>query len=317
MQDVELQYLCCPLCHGQLLLDENLVKCQRCGQSYPVMTNMVDFYAGGDEDRVRDANIAYYDQIAEDYESSIAAKEIFNPFSQQRIEEAIAYLSSNGRNELLIDIGCGAGNIMTVAQSYFGRVIGFDISVQILRLAQEKGLLAHRADIIKLPVCSETVDAISAFSVLHHLEQPDLIFQEAYRVLRTGGYFYADNDPNLWPKRAIRNNRLYRLLRNVYHCIFEKKEEKLKSVDREIRELAEYHHFHSDGFQPEEVKKTLEGIGFREVQVIPHGNTRSLKNNNFFTCSWNLQLYMLFQILISMNMNYQRIAPMMLIIARK
>lgn len=250
MQNIELQYLCCPLCHGQLLPDEHLVKCQRCGQSYPIMTNMVDFYVEADENRIRDANIAYYDQTAEDYESSIVAKEVYNPFTQQRIEEVIVYLSSIGRDDLLIDIGCGAGNVMTIAQGHFERVVGFDISVQMLRLAQGKDLLVHRADIMKLPVRNGTVDAISAFSVLHHLEQPELVFQEAYRVLRTGGYLYTDNDPNFWPKRAVKNNRIYELFRNVYQHTFEKKEKKLESVDREIRELAEYHHFHSDGFKP-------------------------------------------------------------------
>lgn len=64
------------------------------------------------------------------------------------------------------------------------------------------------ASSMNLPLKSESVDLITANSVLHHLPEPEKFLLEARRVLKKGGILFVNHEPNL---RFSRNGFLWRM----------------------------------------------------------------------------------------------------------
>lgn len=137
---------------------------------------------------VLDANVQYHNLIASHYDSDASTSMLYTKKAQNRFEEMAIFFRKETDGALWIDIGCGTGNILKFATRYFSKAIGFDISPEMLKLAQERELDARQGNSDELPISSGTADVVSAVSVLHHLFDPDVTFSEAYRVLKRGGY---------------------------------------------------------------------------------------------------------------------------------
>ena len=91
---------------------------------------------------------------------------------------------------MLVDVGCGGGAFLRLCQERGWRAIGFDPSAQAVAYAREHGLEAYAE---KWPPCSlpgESADAVTYINVLDHLRDPFVVLQEAWRILRPGGFLY-------------------------------------------------------------------------------------------------------------------------------
>lgn len=107
---------------------------------------------------------------------------------------AIASLKSG---EVVLDLGSGAGFDAFLAAKKVGnkgRVIGVDITEEMLKKAQEnakKGKFENvefrQGDIEKLPVQDNEVDVIISNCVINLAPDKEQVFKETYRVLKPGG----------------------------------------------------------------------------------------------------------------------------------
>ena len=109
--------------------------------------------------------------------------------------EYLYHLLGDVTGKIVLDYGCGAGdNSVLIATHGADRVIGVDISTELVELA-EKRLAAH--DLSKnaefrvgsaheLPLEDESVDVVFGNAILHHLDLK-LASKEVYRVLKKGG----------------------------------------------------------------------------------------------------------------------------------
>lgn len=98
---------------------------------------------------------------------------------------------------LAVEIGCGMGRICLALHERFDRVVGYDISEEMLRRARElvpdqtvDFRLTEGATLPGQPAGS--VDFVLTFTVFQHIPSVEVIrsyVQEAGRVLRPGGVF--------------------------------------------------------------------------------------------------------------------------------
>ncbi|MEE4241654.1 MAG: methyltransferase domain-containing protein [Desulfopila sp.] len=110
-----------------------------------------------------------------------------NPFSLGEIQPG----------ESILDIGSGAGFDLIVARSKTGpegRVCGVDLTPEMIARARSNFAELAIADIEtlqvdseQLPFADETFDLIISNGVINLSPEKGLLFQEMYRVLKTGG----------------------------------------------------------------------------------------------------------------------------------
>ena len=101
--------------------------------------------------------------------------------------------NSNLTNKLLLDIGCGPGRFVDVAASKGARVIGVDYSSAV-EAARENfksnpNICIVQADALNLPFENNLFDGSFTIGVLHHTPSPYKGVEEAYRVVKKGGWF--------------------------------------------------------------------------------------------------------------------------------
>lgn len=104
---------------------------------------------------------------------------------------------SDHKGETVLDYGCGPGDDLLgfALESRAKKLIGMDVSLAALRLAQQRLRLhnigSQRAELIhisdriaKIPLRSSRIDYIYSEGVLHHTSNPLGILEEFYRVLK-------------------------------------------------------------------------------------------------------------------------------------
>ena len=93
--------------------------------------------------------------------------------------------------ERILDIGCGDGTYDYRINRSGAQVVGFDIARYKLRTAVKHhargGTIYLDANAEKMPIRSESCDAVVSFCVFEHLENDDAVLAEAHRILRSGG----------------------------------------------------------------------------------------------------------------------------------
>ncbi|MBI2182025.1 MAG: metalloregulator ArsR/SmtB family transcription factor [Deltaproteobacteria bacterium] len=129
----------------------------------------------------------YFESVAGDWER------IRTSFFADRVTSlAIAKLLP--RNLVVADVGCGTGSLSFELARFARKVIGIDLSGEMLRRAREvakereiRNVDFRRADALKLPLDSRSVDAVFCVMVLHFLPDPERAIAELCRVTRRGG----------------------------------------------------------------------------------------------------------------------------------
>ncbi|HEY0427324.1 MAG TPA: class I SAM-dependent methyltransferase [Pyrinomonadaceae bacterium] len=108
--------------------------------------------------------------------------------------EYLYHLLGDAAGKLVLDYGCGAGDNSVLIASHGARVVGVDISPELIELA-EKRLAAHDlaanaefrvGSAHALPLADESIDVVFGNAILHHLDLK-LASKEVFRVLKKGG----------------------------------------------------------------------------------------------------------------------------------
>ena len=230
---------------------------------------------------VTQKNQEFHDLFVEHYDS-MHQEDIFFAGNQERIAaniERLARMSKNGGT--LVDMGCGTDNIPRLARKAFDRIIGVDISKASLTKAEplcDQVIVSDLYQISELP--SGSVDAVSSYSVLHHLFDPTAFLRECYRVLRDDGAMYCDNDPNYLYDKTLKTlqpvmkalRRFRRQSKPAANSGPGDDWQALIKENEELYNLAEFHHHHStsgyDGFDMSEVRKWLSTVGFTRIEFF-------------------------------------------------
>jgi ubiquinone/menaquinone biosynthesis C-methylase UbiE len=98
------------------------------------------------------------------------------------------------RDLTLADIGCGTGSLTFELARFAHKVIGVDLSSEMLRrargVAEERrihNVEFQQGDALKLPLAAHSVDAAFCVMVLHFLPDPARAVAGLCRIVRPGG----------------------------------------------------------------------------------------------------------------------------------
>lgn len=173
-------------------------------------------------------------------------------------------------NKIVIDIGCGPGNVFASVGGTPAFLLGVDISLEGIKMAKRIGYQALCADAQDLPLHSEIADIVVVNATIHHCDNMEAALQEAARLVKPGGILVSDHDLQrtawhfkglaslLWKARLP----LYRLLRRGGHA---------SDLEQQCALATEAHHVVGDGMTVEFYHSILEPMGF-SVQVYPHNH---------------------------------------------
>jgi ubiquinone/menaquinone biosynthesis C-methylase UbiE len=204
--------------------------------------------------QVKRANLSVYNRkTPESYEVN---RSIFNPRRQGAIRQVLGSLAEKTGGGRILDLGCGTGNLLRLAQPIYRECYGLDLAWRLLALSRDAntGFRLASGESDRLPFHDGAFDVISLYAVLHHLLLSRPTFEEAFRCLRPGGWLYTDHDPNHFFSR-------------FYHVYYRLRHRRRPGFGSEAEELAEYHNTQGGGLNPERLRAELLAIGFREVEV--------------------------------------------------
>ena len=286
-----LNFLICPDDRYRLEMKGNHLVCSNCGIVFPVSENGIPMLygkrtqdlllkgvmAGTLEEQVVEANRNFHDDDAYKYDERHGG-DSFSSSSQERLVHNLERLKiSNSPLNQLLDIGCGTGNILKNAQAALK--VGIDISPKSLDKAKAYTPHVFAGDVSTLPFADNSFEAVTAFSVLHHVFNLEKLLTEVHRVLIPGGRFYSDWDPNR-RSGALRRLRgkvlslpvardLKRAVKRIISPNLESVAEKHPGSERCEYELANYHEDVSSHkeFNPQALKRLLKNAGFKNIEI--------------------------------------------------
>ena len=92
------------------------------------------------------------------------------------------------------------GFILDIAKPMFDRIVGIDITPAMLEKVDQSGakgsLTLELSQVEEMKFANDSFGVCTAYAVLHHLHELKPAFREIFRVLKPGGIFYSDTDPN-------------------------------------------------------------------------------------------------------------------------
>lgn len=217
------------------------------------------------------ANINFHSALAAGYDNH---QPHFRPENVARVESILMRLAEETGGGSLIDFGCGTGFVINIARRYFRRVVGVDITPAMLdRVDKSSGnvetVLTTTDD---TPFDDGEFDVCTAYSYLHHLHDLAPTLTEAVRVLRPGGRFFSDQDPNgaFWRHVATFRGRpgLSGFVAREVMAVLETDAlaaEETSLTPEEVR-LAEYQKMSLGGFDADQVTEQLLDAGFTTAE---------------------------------------------------
>jgi ubiquinone/menaquinone biosynthesis C-methylase UbiE len=133
--------------------------------------------------------IAYYNQIAKEYDSSRFGNS-YGQFIHYQEDKYLKNVIQTYSPKQIASIGCGTGRFMELAN------IGVDYSSEMLAIAKEKFPEKEWicADAAQIPLPSQSIDLSFSLHVFMHLssEKMETILQEVARLTAENGIFILD-----------------------------------------------------------------------------------------------------------------------------
>ena len=155
-----------------------------------------DRVASRDLDRLKDVNQSRTSDAASYFERNAARwDEVRSLYvAEDEVEAAILDAAGPGPFQRLIDLGTGAGRMLTLLGDRARSAMGLDLSQQMLNIARKEvaaaglaGVELRHGDIFATRLADATADLVVIHRVLHFLTDPGSAIAEAARLVSAGG----------------------------------------------------------------------------------------------------------------------------------
>ena len=160
---------------------------------------------GTERATMTDSRLSQCDQAEIERSATEASKVVLKPLERAQIDryldppadtayglEYAFHLLGDVRGKTVLDLGCGTGENIVPLLERGARVIGIDISPDLIAIAQKRSSDANLEASVMVGSAYETglpdesVDVIFCMALIHHLDIK-LVRDEMLRVLRKGG----------------------------------------------------------------------------------------------------------------------------------
>lgn len=256
-----MECLRCPKCKGELWkeggweIGEFVLVCRKCKAGYKYIDGIPDLYidkcSSKISKQVEEANEEVYDTRIEDFKKNVIRKS--DEFYRYE-KETFQILANQHGNENLLEVGCATGKILEFAKPFYKNLFGIDLSTNILKEAKKITDNVYRASAYALPFEDNYFDCATCHSTLHHLVEHYTFFREVFRVLKPGGVFYSDTDPN---KAFVDRFKWWLDIRR-------KLKGRIFNIDKKIEDLSDYHK--ETGLYPNNMAERLHDAGFYNIK---------------------------------------------------
>ncbi len=153
-----------------------------------------------------------YDLYAEFYDQKSAYLDSFEGHALLKMMKAL-------KGKRVLDLGCGTGRIVPELLKTANEVVGLDTSKKMLEVAKKKfpNVEFVCGEAKALPFEDESFDAVVATFLIVHIPNPEICFEEVYRVLKPGGVFLVTNiNQRKAPKLELKERRKI-VIKSFYH----------------------------------------------------------------------------------------------------
>lgn len=174
-------------------------------------------------------------------------------------------------DKVVVDIGCGPGNVFATLGGAPKLLIGVDVAAGSLKMAQSIGYVPLQTDAHDLPLVSGFADIVAMNATLHHCTDMCQVLTEAARLLRPRGLLVIDHDPQhyAWNYQGI-GMMFYQVRHLIYsHCLPSLHMEK---EERTYALATETHHHPGAGVTEALFLQVLLPLGF-SLDFYPHNQT--------------------------------------------
>jgi 2-polyprenyl-3-methyl-5-hydroxy-6-metoxy-1,4-benzoquinol methylase len=215
----------CPACAGALEAAPERYRCPACARDYPVLFGIPDFRLRPDRylsleaerekagrlaayarDHSFDELVAHYYAVTDDVPPALAgAYAAYVREAEARAALMLDDLEPFGPDDMILDLGCGAGGLEAAAAGRGLAVVGLDIALRWLVIARKRLDEAGRPAVL---VCADAeappfppgrFSRVVAADLLEHVEDPPALVAAAARQLRPGGALWLSAANRLWP----------------------------------------------------------------------------------------------------------------------
>jgi SAM-dependent methyltransferase len=174
-------------------------------------------------------------------------------------------------DKIVVDIGCGPGNVFATVGGKPKVLIGVDISPGALKMAEDVGYIPFLADAQNLPLRDGFADLVVANATVHHCDDMAKVLAESARLVKLGGLLVTDKDAQSTALNLSGLGLFLREIRFFFYWIVRSKYY-LTQEYRDARQATETHNRKpGDGITPDIYYRTLEPLGF-DVKVFPHNH---------------------------------------------
>ncbi len=125
------------------------------------------------------------DYISDYYPTEKQIRLTNDPMEWAQMRERLAEVTTKTKGRRLLDLGCGMGTFLHLAQSENWQTIGIDLSEDGCQYAREQYKLnVLCGDLFHANFPSNHFDAVTLFHVLEHIPDPNSLLTEINRILK-------------------------------------------------------------------------------------------------------------------------------------
>ncbi len=204
----------------------------------------------------------------------------YRPENQDKVRNILLRLTDfDKKRGRVVDFGCGTGFMINLMHDLFEEIHGVDITKDMMaQIDMTPGnIFLHEGLAENTQFPSEYFDFATAYSFMDHLLDYRAFLKEVYRVIKEGGVFYSDLNPNrdfvlavskienlsnpLIPVKALVQKEIQGALHNGNYY------KNQYGMNPELLEAAEPIKTHDKGFSALEVLETARELGFSDCRV--------------------------------------------------